>query len=82
PGLVGRGDGSAHALQLPHWIHEMNPPTGFVQQSLADLRKNYTPSVGSGDRVMLKSVKPHFEKRVAHIRTQLEAYQKKSGSQD
>ena len=24
-GLVGRGYGSAHALQLPCWIHEMNP---------------------------------------------------------
>ena len=25
PGLVGRGCGSAHASQLPRWIHEMNP---------------------------------------------------------
>jgi hypothetical protein len=25
PGLVGEGCRSAHALQLPHWIHEMNP---------------------------------------------------------
>ena len=25
PGLVGGGCGSAHALQLPHWIHEMKP---------------------------------------------------------
>ena len=25
PGLVGGGCGSAHAIQLPHWIHKMNP---------------------------------------------------------
>lgn len=25
PGLKGEGDGSAHSLQLPHWIHKMNP---------------------------------------------------------
>jgi hypothetical protein len=25
PGLVGGGCGSAHALRLPHWFHEMNP---------------------------------------------------------
>ena len=25
PGLVGGGCGSAHAIRLPHWIHEMNP---------------------------------------------------------
>jgi len=25
PGLVGGACGSAHALQLPHWIHKVNP---------------------------------------------------------
>ena len=26
PGLAGRGCGSAHGVQLPCWIHKMNPP--------------------------------------------------------
>lgn len=33
PGLVGRGCRSAHADQLPRWIHKMNPLRLFVQQS-------------------------------------------------
>ena len=41
PGLVDRGCRSAHAVKLPRWIHEMNPPShlrnkagmdGFVAQ--------------------------------------------------
>lgn len=35
PGLVGRGCRSAHGLQLSRWIHDMNPLSGFVQQSRA-----------------------------------------------
>ena len=33
-GLVGRGYGSAHALQLPCWIHEMNPSPDLCNRAL------------------------------------------------
>ena len=36
PGLVGGGCGSAHALQLPHWIHKMNPSREFCNRAPAD----------------------------------------------
>ena len=32
PGLVGRGRWSAHAVQLPRRIHEMNPPRNFCKK--------------------------------------------------
>ena len=37
--LVGRGRRSTHAGQRPSWIHDMNPFTGFVQQSIESLLK-------------------------------------------
>ena len=43
PGLVGGGCGSAHAAQLPRWIHEMNPIRQFVKQChyWASVKKSY-----------------------------------------
>lgn len=48
-----------------------------ITKKVEELRKSYTPSIGGSDRVMLKSAKPQFEKRVAEIRVELEAYQAK-----
>jgi len=33
PGLVGRGCRSAHAFQLPRWIHKMNPSRGLCNRA-------------------------------------------------
>lgn len=50
-----------------------SPLTKMVE----DLRKSFTPSIGGGDRVMLKSAKAKFEERVKAIRVELESYQAK-----
>jgi len=34
PGLVGRGCWSAHAAQLPRWIHEMNPSRDLCNKAV------------------------------------------------
>ena len=34
PGLVDGGCGSAHVLQLPRWIHEMNPSRDLCNRAL------------------------------------------------
>ena len=47
-GLVGRYVRSAHNIQLPRWIHKMNPFGPFVQQSPAN------PSAG---RVKIRSAR-------------------------
>jgi hypothetical protein len=39
PGPVGRAYRSAHAPQLPRWIHDMKPLTRFEQQSRSEPRK-------------------------------------------
>ena len=39
PGLAGGGCGSAHAAQLPHWIHKMNPSRDLCNRAL--FRPNY-----------------------------------------
>ncbi len=49
--------------------------SGPLTKLVEELRRNFTPSIGNGDRVMLKSAKAKFEERVTVIRSELEAYQ-------
>ena len=49
PGLVGQGGRSAHAPQLPRWIHEMNPSWDLCNR--APYRsKPYVSVTGENDR--------------------------------
>jgi len=49
-----------------------------LEDDLNEMRKNFTPSLGKDHgRVVLKSAKPHLTKRLADLRTKLEAHQKK-----
>ena len=49
-----------------------------LEDELNDIRKNFTPSLGKDHgRVVLKSAKPHLEKRLETFRTSLKAHQKK-----
>lgn len=49
-----------------------------LEEELNELRKNFTPSLGKDHgRVILKSAKPHLAKRIAELRTKLEAHQKR-----
>lgn len=49
-----------------------------LEDELNEIRKNFTPSLGKDHgRVVLKSAKPHLAKRIAELRTRLEAHQKK-----
>lgn len=49
-----------------------------LEDELNEIRKNFTPSLGKDHgRVVLKSAKPHFTKRITELRTKLEAHQKK-----
>src|SRR5690606_6356958 len=44
PGLVSRGCVSAHASQLPHWIHEMNPSPDLCNRAAADTDRRFVAS--------------------------------------
>lgn len=49
-----------------------------LEDELNEIRKNFTPSLGKDHgRVVLKSAKIHLTKRIADLRTKLEAHQKK-----
>lgn len=49
-----------------------------LEDELNEIRKNFTPSLGKDHgRVVLKFSKPHLTKRIADLRTKLEAHQKK-----
>ncbi|MFZ1643836.1 MAG: hypothetical protein WAV07_20890 [Candidatus Contendobacter sp.] len=49
-----------------------------LEDDLNEIRKNFTPSLGKDHgRVVLKSAKPHLEKRLATFKDDLEAHQKK-----
>jgi len=49
-----------------------------LEDELNEIRKNFTPSLRKDHgRVVLKSAKPHLTKRIADLRTKLEAHQKK-----
>lgn len=49
-----------------------------LENELNEIRKNFTPSLGKDHgRVVLKSAKPHLTKRIAELRTKLDAHQKK-----
>jgi hypothetical protein len=48
-----------------------------LTRKVKELRENFTPSIGGGDNIILKSQKPRFEERVEAIRTELAAYQAK-----
>ena len=53
-----------------------------LETELNDIRKNFTPSLGKDHgRVVLKAAKPHLLKRIAELRTKLEAHQKKVESE-
>ncbi len=53
-----------------------------LEDELNDIRKNFTPSLGkTHGRVVLKAAKPHLEKRIADLRSKLEAHQKKVESE-
>lgn len=48
-----------------------------LEDELNEIRKNFTPSLGKDHgRVVLKSAKPHLEKRLATFKANLEAHQK------
>ena len=48
-----------------------------LEDELNEIRKNFTPSLGKDHgRVVLKSAKPHLEKRLGTFRANLEAHQK------
>ncbi len=48
-----------------------------LEDELNEIRKNFTPSLGKDHgRVVLKSAKPHLEKRLANFKANLEAHQK------
>lgn len=49
--------------------------SGPLTKMVEELRKSFTPSIGGGDRVMLKSAKVIFEEKVKAIRAELEIYQ-------
>lgn len=47
-----------------------------LEKSLHGIRKNFTPSLGKNHgRVLLKAVKPHFEKRIECLREKLTEHQ-------
>ena len=49
-----------------------------LEEELNAMRKNFTPSLGKDHgRVVLKSAKPHLTKRIAELRSKLEAHQKR-----
>ena len=49
PGLVGGGCRSAHAAQLPRWIHEMNPSWDLCNRARSAFkalkRRSHTPAI-------------------------------------
>ena len=48
-----------------------------LEDELNEIRKNFTPSLGKDHgRVVLKSAKPHLEKRLATFKANLDAHQK------
>jgi len=48
-----------------------------LTKKVDELRKDYTPSIGRGDRVMLKSARQKFDESVAVIRAELATYSAK-----
>jgi hypothetical protein len=46
-----------------------------IEDELNDIRKNFTPSIGKDQRVLLKAQKPLFEKRLAELRAKLDDFQ-------
>ncbi len=48
-----------------------------LDDEMNEIKKNFTPSLGKNQRVVLKSAKPHLSKRIADLRIKLEAHQKK-----
>src|SRR5690606_37550953 len=53
PGLVSRGCVSAHASQLPHWIHEMNPSPDLCNRASGCPFRRHprTPSPSASSRL-------------------------------
>ena len=50
--------------------------SGSLERELNEIRKDFTPSLGKNHgRVLLKSAKPHFEKRLKRFRDNLERHQ-------
>ncbi|MFQ5853717.1 MAG: hypothetical protein ACE5JU_24425, partial [Candidatus Binatia bacterium] len=53
-----------------------------LEDELNDIRKNFTPSLGKDHgRVVLKTAKPHLEKKLAAFRNKIEAHQNKVASE-
>jgi len=62
---------------LRHAANRFYAAKAAIEAELNEIRKNFTPSLGKDHgRVVLKSAKPHLEKRLESFKANLEAHQK------